>query len=285
MSGNRLKYFGREITDRLSALFTLGAHGYRRRTGDTTITMRTGADVYGGSAAAGARMVDGSVPPMPAHPPRPFHPPMPVYPPPGSFSPHAPAYSAGPSIPTASSGTPGTAAQSSISGVERRDGAPRDAARAAPLTAAEKRSVYRYTEWDFVWLNRKLRAGRELTPTEQRIHSEVRDALAKLPDFRGPVIRRANVDEADLARYQVGAETTELSYTSTTKNPDADFEGMDGQVEWQIESKTGKNISSYSHRPGEEEVLFRDNTTFRVTERFTDSATGRLVIRMEEIVA
>ncbi|WP_157556028.1 ADP-ribosyltransferase [Nocardia acidivorans] len=152
----------------------------------------------------------------------------------------------------------------------------------AKLTSAEGRALYRYTEWDFVWINRRLREGGALSATEASRVGALRNALDKMPNFTGQVIRRADIEPAELEKYQPGRIVTEIGFTSTTKNPNAPFEGRDGRVEWQIESKTGKDVSSYSFRPPEEEVLFRDGTQFYVSKRFNDSS-GRIVVRMVEV--
>ncbi|MFE3028310.1 ADP-ribosyltransferase [Nocardia tengchongensis] len=150
------------------------------------------------------------------------------------------------------------------------------------LTTAERRALYSYTEWDSTWINRRLRESGDFSPTEQRRIGELRSALNKLKDFRGPVIRRTNIEPETLETYQPGQTVVEKSFTSATKNPDAQFEGMDGRVEWQIDSKTGKDVSAYSDLPPEEEVLFSDGASFFVSERFIDSS-GRTVIKMTQI--
>nr|WP_269749662.1 ADP-ribosyltransferase [Nocardia fusca] len=87
-----------------------------------------------------------------------------------------------------------------------------------------------------------------------------------------------------LAQYQKGAEVTEAAFTSTSKNP-AGANSLwpeVSNVEMQIISKTGKDVSGLSKSPEEMEVLFRSGTPFTVTERFVDPVTGRTVIRMVE---
>lgn len=109
-------------------------------------------------------------------------------------------------------------------------------------------------------------------------------ALGKLPDHQGPVVRHTNLPEQELARYQPGQTVVETGFTSTTKNPNgasALFEGG-SNVEFQIISKTGKDVSGLSKSPEEMEVLFRSGTPFACTQRWTDPATGRTFIRLVE---
>lgn len=106
-------------------------------------------------------------------------------------------------------------------------------------------------------------------------------ALAKLPDYKGAVIRRVNLDADDLAKFQKGKGITFKAYSSSTKDTAVDF-GKGRNVEMQIFSKHGKDISSFARKPSEQEVLFPRNTTFSVLDKIPDKETGATIIRMIE---
>ncbi|WP_039828345.1 ADP-ribosyltransferase [Nocardia testacea] len=159
---------------------------------------------------------------------------------------------------------------------------------AAPKTALTQDdhiTINSYTGMGYRDLNQALR--NPLTDpdayTQQRIDA-LNQALGKLPDHQGPVVRHTNLPEQELAKYQPGQVVVETGFTSTTKNPNgagALFEGG-SNVEFQIISKTGKDVSGLSKSPEEMEVLFRSGTPFACTQRWTDPATGRTFIRLVE---
>ena len=73
--------------------------------------------------------------------------------------------------------------------------------------------------------------------------------------------RGAQLDKAqDRAKYARGNEVTEPCYTSTS----AYFgKAFDGNTQWTIMSKTGRDISFCSAFPEEQEVLFSCDTRFK----------------------
>lgn len=135
-------------------------------------------------------------------------------------------------------------------------------------------------------LNAAIRNGRvEGSDALQFRVDNVNEALSKLPDHRGVVSRRVDSSEMPpevLAKYQPNTTITEDAFTSTSAAENGT--PFAGDVEFQIFSKTGKDISQYANPTvaHEQEVLFRSGTKFDVTERFTDPASGRTVIRMIE---
>ncbi|WP_431958459.1 ADP-ribosyltransferase [Nocardia lijiangensis] len=128
-------------------------------------------------------------------------------------------------------------------------------------------------------LNGVLRSGDELSDAHQFRIESINEALDKLPNHTGPVTRRTELPPEVLDTYQEGATITEKSFTSTSSNPTR----FDGPVEFQIQSKTGKNISDYSVHPDESEVLFKSGTSFEVLRRYVDPNTGRTIIQMKEV--
>lgn len=89
-------------------------------------------------------------------------------------------------------------------------------------------------------------------------------ALRKIPDFEGQVSRKATVPSAILALYEPGRIVQEAGSLSTSKNP---YDQLHAQTLFVIKSHHGKLISSISALPGEQEVLFRNGTYFKVIGR------------------
>ncbi|WP_144209670.1 ADP-ribosyltransferase domain-containing protein [Mycobacterium tilburgii] len=79
-----------------------------------------------------------------------------------------------------------------------------------------------------------------------------------MPPYEGPVIRGANVPADALDRYQPGRVVTEPAFTSTTiLRAVAAGPAFVGNVEFRIFSTTGRDISSFSMYPDEQEIYFR----------------------------
>jgi hypothetical protein len=131
-----------------------------------------------------------------------------------------------------------------------------------------------------------LRAGRPLTPEQQRYVDTLNSALDKLPDHQGPVTRITNLERDEIDKYYAAWRrsegVTEDAFTSTS--PLKDGGGIrEGNVEFRYFSQTGKDVTQYS-APGNPEVLFKTGTTFRPTNITTDWVTGRTVIQMIEVI-
>jgi outer membrane biosynthesis protein TonB len=94
----------------------------------------------------------------------------------------------------------------------------------------------------------------------------ITSALNKLPDYDGIVYRgtpiRSLTPEQIEANYLPGSIITEKGFTSTSASSGAKF---DGEVQYEIKSRTGKKIQDLSQYKGENEVLFRPDTKFKVT--------------------
>ncbi|WP_433197374.1 ADP-ribosyltransferase [Nocardia sp. CA-107356] len=151
------------------------------------------------------------------------------------------------------------------------------------LTDEEFGVLRRYTGSGYKDLNEALRRG-DLTPEQAARVREINAALDKFPDYEGVVTRRTTLPSNVLDQYQQGANVTEAAFTSTSRSADAAF---DGTTEFNIISKTGKNIEDVSdHGPygarNEMEVLFKSGTQFTVTNRVVDPATMRTVITLVE---
>ncbi|WP_433659932.1 ADP-ribosyltransferase [Nocardia sp. CA-128927] len=146
------------------------------------------------------------------------------------------------------------------------------------LSPADQAAIDDYANLGY-GLNRGLREGSVTEAQQSRIDS-ITKALDNLPNHEGYVVRRTDLPPEVLARYQKGETIVEEAFTSTSTNVNR----FSGPVEFQYISKTGKEISDYAPDIYKEsEVLFRPNTAFQCSNRYTDPNTGRTIIQMREV--
>jgi hypothetical protein len=127
-------------------------------------------------------------------------------------------------------------------------------------------------------LNLGIREG-ITTPAQQGRIDRINEALEKFPVHEGQVTRRTSLPDDVLAQYVPGERVTEKAFTSTSTDPNR----FSGPVEFQIVSKTGRDIHEYvpSVYTSESEVLFKSGTKFDVVDRFP-GPDGRTIIQMVE---
>jgi hypothetical protein len=151
-----------------------------------------------------------------------------------------------------------------------------------PLHSDDLSALADYTGPGHRELNDALRSNAVDASQHARIEA-IKSALQKLPPYAGPVIRGTDLPAEVIARYRPGEVITEDAFLSTTTNPGvARSPAFAGNVEFRILSNTGRDISSFSVFPGEQEVLFPPGTNFVVVSKTVDPVTGRTVIRMME---
>lgn len=139
-----------------------------------------------------------------------------------------------------------------------------------------------YTGLGYRDLNNALRTD-VLDASQQARVDAVTRALEKLPPYEGPVIRGTNVPADVLDRYVPGQVITEPAFTSTTTlRAVAEGPAFAGNAEFRIFSTTGRDVSSFSTYPGEQEILFPPGTKFYVVSKTVDPQTGRTIIEMIE---
>ena len=153
---------------------------------------------------------------------------------------------------------------------------------AAPLTSEDLSALNNYTGLGHEDLNDALRNGTMDASQQARVDALNR-ALDKLPPYEGPVFRGTDLPPDVLAQYQPGAAVTEPAFFSTSINPAVpQSTAFAGNVEFRVLSRTGRDISSFSMFPTEQEVLFPTGVTFYVLDRRSDPLTGITIIEMIE---
>lgn len=110
--------------------------------------------------------------------------------------------------------------------------------------------------------NASLRAG-VMTKARWKHVKALNNALDKLPAHRGVVYRKANLNTAAASLYEVGSIVEERGFTSSAKSQGV----WSGDYHYEIESRTGRDISHISSSPGEKEVLFKSGTRFEVVSK------------------
>jgi NAD:arginine ADP-ribosyltransferase len=152
----------------------------------------------------------------------------------------------------------------------------------APWTSQDQSALADYTGPGHDDLNDALRTNIVDASQHARVEA-LNQALEKLPPYRGPVFRGADLPPDLLARYQPDAVVTERAFLSTSTEPGvAQGQAFAGNVEFRIFSRTGRDISSFSIFPSEHEVLFANGTQFYVVARELDPHSGKTIVEMIE---
>ena len=153
------------------------------------------------------------------------------------------------------------------------------------IRPAETFCVDKYTGDFFVDINYYLRNGGE-TKEEffEKYRKVMNSALDKLESYKGTVYRGSDLSLEVINKYKKAAETgepyTENYYLSTSKDREGVF---DRNTMYQIKSKNGKQIEELSLFSEEKEVLFKEETKFKINSVYFDEEMNKNVIEMEEI--
>ena len=153
------------------------------------------------------------------------------------------------------------------------------------IRPAETFCVDKYTRDFFVDINFYLRNGGE--PKEEffeKYGKVMNSALDKLESYKGTVYRGSDLSLEVINKYKKAAETgepyTENHYLSTSKDREKSF---DRNTKYKILSKNGKQIEELSLFSEEKEVLFKEETKFKINSVYFDEEMNKNVIEMEEI--
>ncbi|MDO5059468.1 MAG: ADP-ribosyltransferase domain-containing protein [Neisseria sp.] len=150
------------------------------------------------------------------------------------------------------------------------------------LTQPEAVALRHYTETGYKDLNAYLRG---LMPSENfdEAAAVLNEALGKLPDYRGVVVRRDNLPVAELAKHKLGEVVEYPSFTSATFGNKDVLISDDAPHRLKIHSKYAKRIDWISKYPKENEVLFAAPTRFIVKDNPSwEEETGLVHIILKE---
>ena len=146
------------------------------------------------------------------------------------------------------------------------------------MSIAEASHIYAYTDNYYGKTNSALREGIMDEATWKHV-SHLNKALDKLPNHVGDVRRRAELSPNVLALYKPGMIVEERGFTSTTTHTDVNTSAS----VYHIKSKTGKNVRPLSEWPGEDEILFKSGSRFKI-DKVVDKKNGQKEIHMTEMV-
>ena len=132
------------------------------------------------------------------------------------------------------------------------------------LSKFDKDLIEEYTESLHESLNSELRQPIGDPDLEEKAN-DLSEAINKLPDFKGNVIRFQPINEITLKMLNsnIGKVITFKAFTSTSKIEDLSKKKKNDFI-FKIKSNSGKDISSYSSREEEQEVLFDKGSKFKL---------------------
>jgi uncharacterized Zn-binding protein involved in type VI secretion len=152
----------------------------------------------------------------------------------------------------------------------------------ALLTDEEYLALRGYTSSLYKDINPALRQGTpgEWQPMSDAASSGLQKMSANGYANEGAVVRRANfTDEQVHQLFPENGLHTDKAFVSTSTSTKPGF----GNSQINIQSKKGVDVSSLSEYRGEEEVLFKPGTSFKVDSKSYDSEAGGWIINLIEI--
>lgn len=132
------------------------------------------------------------------------------------------------------------------------------------LTAEEQFSIAAYTGNHYRCLNGYLRQTKIKNPALDYYIETLNNALNRLPNYEGIVVRGGKLPPEVDKLHQVGSVVTYDAFTSASTKKS--FFGADVFI---IFSKTGKPVMSLSFNKHEFEVLFKSGTRFKILDVMT----------------
>jgi hypothetical protein len=152
--------------------------------------------------------------------------------------------------------------------------------RMSQFVGTNVRKIREYTSYSYEKLNSAMRRGSVSLEHQESIECMLKGMAkeVRLPVHRGTVYRGANLPEPAMNELRPGATYCDPAFLSTSRLRNQAFRGS---VQFIIESKTGVDVASISAHRGEEEVLFRPATMFKIISVVRGEAT--LCVTMDEL--
>jgi ADP-ribosyltransferase exoenzyme len=147
------------------------------------------------------------------------------------------------------------------------------------LPPHEKKAIRFYVKSGYVPINTHLRNGGCVD--QSKAAQNLKASMASLPNHKGVVYRSVKME--DTSKLVVGAIFRDEGFLSASmKGPEIFFKfAVNSNVDFTIQSGTGKDISSISQQKEEYEVLFLPGTRFIITKVYQDD--GKVKVEMTEI--
>lgn len=149
------------------------------------------------------------------------------------------------------------------------------------LTKKEKDAIIKYVSPDAYKLNEKMRNGLELTKSDKEWIANLDRALDKMSTYKGQVTRSVSFMfkediEPFIKSHRIGEKKNYAQYLSSTCGK---VYNKDAQVQFIIQSKTGKDIRYYNK--AEQEILFKADAVFKVQNIIAASESTIIVLEEE----
>lgn len=147
----------------------------------------------------------------------------------------------------------------------------------APVTAEELNSILRNPA-----------AASQRMQQAAKIHKkDLNTSLSKVKSYKGETYRVISDPKGGVAgKYTPGSIVKQNDFISTSRATNASsfpYAKVSNMTRFKIKSKTGKPIEKIAHHRGEQEVLFRSGTSFRVTGKKWNQPRQSWDITLEEI--
>lgn len=149
------------------------------------------------------------------------------------------------------------------------------------FTEAELEALNAYIGSFYRVINSDIRENNPEDPdTEIELAQElINAALDRLPSYRdGPLLRFADLPLSTLKEHELGAIVTYPSFTSTSKRANWQWRGLHSFTIFS--GKNGRDVTALN--AGEEEVLFKSGTRFKVLAR-EEKLEGKIHFVLAEV--
>lgn len=156
------------------------------------------------------------------------------------------------------------------------------------MTEKEREDLYDYTGNGYYLLNKELREKTnfgEEDPTRLEMVKSIVSGLSKLPAYTKTCWRGSDLDEVTM-NFLVALKPGDIMYSKAflSTSSDAYNAFSSPSIKFEIQSKTGRDVSALSSHPGEKEILFTPDTRFRISESIFNPNENNFTVKMEEIL-
>jgi hypothetical protein len=129
------------------------------------------------------------------------------------------------------------------------------------IRGPEAVAIVAYSGSHYAQLNAQIRSG-TMSVDQYKFMKSLNAALDKLPAHTKTTFRKASLSPEQFAAYKPGMITEERAFMSTSKKQAT----WSGNHTFEVNGKSGRDISKLSSHPGEAEVLFKSGSRFLVKE-------------------
>ncbi|MCK9154641.1 MAG: ADP-ribosyltransferase domain-containing protein [Paludibacteraceae bacterium] len=139
------------------------------------------------------------------------------------------------------------------------------------ITVTDNEIIRNYTSFGFRGINKYLRGEIDDPSDEPKFRkksSNLVTSLKKLQPYTGKVYRGSHLDDATklvMVTMKPGDLIYMKAFTSTSKSA-SEAEYFTSDVNFEIESLTGREVVAYSKFPTEEEVIMSPDTRYEITD-------------------